>query len=405
VQRTRLLQILGFVIVPMLSIASPLLAIPAITSRYGAAGWSAVAIGQSVGASLAVIVELGWGLTGPQRVARQSRKARQQTLAISLTTKLLVLVPLVVIAACASFLLSPSFRLEAAAVAVGATAYGLNSTWYFIGTGSSIKLLLSDAVPRLLCVAASAFLVFAGGALLVYPAVGVILPIVVSTVSVIHIERVSTRQLHGLNMRRLVKTVAAQGTALGGRALSAVYMSLPITLVSLVAPPAVPIFSAIERLQRIYLQVLAAAPNVMQKWVGQSKGLRRKYRRAAKSVTYNAALGLLAGAGFTLVAPVMSTIVFAASIQIPMEYAAISGVLIFIVCTSRASGSIALVAVGQVRAILISAAVGALVGVPSILVAARMFGVPGALIGEVLAEVIVLLIQLRALRKHSAPPR
>lgn len=404
-QRARLVQILGFVIVPMLSIASPLLAIPAITSRFGASGWAAVAIGQSIGASLAVIVELGWGLTGPQRVARQDRPSRQKTLAVSLATKSIVLVPLMVVAAVSSFFLSQDFRYESAAVAVGAAAYGMNSTWYFIGTGSSTKLLLSDAVPRLLCVAASAILIFAGSPLLIYPAVGVVLPIVVSITIVLYVEHINCQHLHGMTAPRLVKVIAAQSTALGGRALSAIYMSLPVTLVSLVAPSAVPVFSAIERLQRIYLQILAAAPNVMQKWVGQSQGSRRRYRRAAKSVTYNALIGLFAGVAFTLVAPIMSSVIFASSIRIPAEYAAISGILIFVVCTSRASGSIALVALGRIKVIMISAAAGAAVGVPGILVGTYLLNVPGALIGEVVAEIVVLLIQLIELRKHRNNPQ
>ena len=394
-----MVRILGFVVVPMLSIASPLLAIPAITSQYGAAGWSAVAVGQSVGASVAVILELGWGLTGPQRVARQSRRNRQQTLAMSICTKLAVLTPLVALASSVSFGLSHTFRWEAAAVAAGATAYGLNSSWYFIGIGSSVKLLLCDAVPRLFFVTLSAVLIFAGGELALYPLVGILLPIVVSAFLVIRTEELQVSHLRGMTSRRLTRVLNSQATALGGRALSAIYMSLPIALVSLVAPGAVAVFSAIERLQRIYLQVLAAAPNIMQKWVGQSVGSRRKSSRAKKSVFYSAILGVVAGLGFTVVAPTMADVIFASTVTIPLEYAALSGVLIFVVSVSRASGSIALVAFGRIHTIFVSAVAGVAVGVPSILLGARLLGPPGALIGEVLAEVVVLTIQLRQMRK------
>lgn len=394
-----MVRILGFVVVPMLSIASPLLAIPAITSQYGAAGWSAVAVGQSVGASVAVILELGWGLTGPQRVARQSRRNRQRTLAISIWTKLAVVTPLVALASSVSFGLSNEFRWEASAVAAGATAYGLNSNWYFIGIGSSVKLLLCDAVPRLFFVTLSAVLIFAGGELALYPLVGILLPIVISAFLVVRTEELQVSHFRGLTSRRLARVLSSQGTALGGRALSAIYMSLPIALVSLAAPGAVAVFSAIERLQRIYLQVLAAAPNIMQKWVGQSVGSRRKYRRAKKSVFYSATLGVVAGLGFTVVAPTMANIIFASTVTIPVEYAALSGILIFVVSVSRASGSIALVAFGRIQTVFVSAVAGAAVGVPSILLGAKLLGPPGALIGEVLAEVVVLGIQLRQMRK------
>lgn len=396
-----MVQILGFVVVPMLSIASPLLAIPAITSQYGAVGWSAVAIGQSVGASFAVILELGWGLTGPQRIARQGPRNRQQTLAMAMSTKFALVTPLVVLASTISFHLSSGFQWEAAAVAAGATAYALNSSWYFIGTGSSVKLLFCDAVPRLVCVASSALLIFAGGELALYPFVGILLPIVVSGLLVIQVEKIQLTHLRGMTPRRQVLIVASQSTALGARALSAIYMSLPITLVSLVAPNAVAVFSAIERLQRIFLQVLAAVPNVMQKWVGQSLGSRRKYRRAKKSVFYNAMLGIVAGLGFTLIAPTMARFIFADAISVPIEYAAFSGLLIFSVCMSRATGTIALVAFGRVNAVLASAAAGVIVGVPSILLGAKLLGTTGALMGEVLAELVVLSMQLRAMRRNK----
>ncbi|WP_344000869.1 hypothetical protein [Pseudarthrobacter sulfonivorans] len=385
----------------MLSIASPLLAIPAITSQFGAAGWSAVAVGQSVGASFAVILELGWGLTGPQRVARQSQRNRQQTLAIAISTKLAIVAPLVALASAASFYLSADFRWEAAAVAAGATAFGLNSTWYFIGTGSSAKLLYCDAVPRLLCVTVSAILIFAGGELALYPLIGIILPIGVSGLLVIYAEQLRLSHLRGMTLRRLGLVVASQSSALSARALSAIYMSLPITLVSFVAPGAVAVFSAIERLQRIYLQVLTAVPNIMQKWVGQSYGQRRKIRRAKKSIFYNAMIGLAAGIGFTVVAPTMADIIFASTIKVPIEFTALSGVLIFIVSVSRASGSIALVAFGRINTVFVSAAAGTAVGVPSILLGAKFLGAPGALAGEVLAELVVLAIQLREIRRYK----
>ncbi|WP_156507384.1 hypothetical protein [Arthrobacter sp. OY3WO11] len=351
-----------------------------------------------MGASFAVILELGWGLTGPQRIARQSLRNRQQTLAVALSTKFVLIVPLVAAASIVSYNLSSQYRWEAAAVAAGSTAYALNSTWYFIGTGSSAKILYCDAIPRLFGVAIAAILIFAGGELVLYPVIGILLPICVSGFLVIRSEDIKLSHLKGMSVRRLQFVVASQSSALGARSLSAIYMSLPITLVSLVAPGAVAVFSAIERLQRIYLQVLAAVPNVMQKWVGQSLGGRRKIRRAKKSVLYNAVMGFVAGSGFTVAAPIMAEIVFSSTIKISLEYAAISGVLIFIVCTSRATGSIALVAFNRVNAVFLSAAAGVTVGIPGILLGARFFGPPGALIGEVLAELTVLCIQMRAMR-------
>ena len=60
---------------PALSAVTPLIAIPAITSTAGARGWEAYALGLSIGSAACVIIELGWPLTGPQRVAAEPRVA------------------------------------------------------------------------------------------------------------------------------------------------------------------------------------------------------------------------------------------------------------------------------------------------------------------------------------------
>ena len=55
-----------FAVIPTIGIASPYLALPALTQAFGADGWASVAVGQSIGLAVSVPVELGWGLVGPQ---------------------------------------------------------------------------------------------------------------------------------------------------------------------------------------------------------------------------------------------------------------------------------------------------------------------------------------------------
>jgi hypothetical protein len=51
---------------------------------------------------------------------------------------------------------------------------------------------------------------------------------------------------------------------------------------------------------------------------------------------------------------------------------------------------------------MVSAAAGAAVGIPSILLGAKFLGTIGALSGEVLAEVVVLIIQIIAIKTKTA---
>jgi hypothetical protein len=66
---------------------------------------------------------------------------------------------------------------------------------------------------------------------------------------------------------------------------------------------------------------------------------------------------------------------------------------------SRATGGLALVALQRVDAIALSATVGAIVGVPAILLGAWGLGALGAVLGEIAAESSVLVVQLHALRR------
>lgn len=393
----RFAKLSGLVIVPMFGLVSPLLVIPAMTSRFGADAWVAVALGQSIGGAASVVVELGWGLNGPQRVARQGRAFSQQTLAVSIITKLVVLVPLGALAFFIALQLAPAFSLESGLVAVGASTLGLSCSWFFIGTRRVGRLLLADAVPRLVCAVISALVILSGGALWTFALIGMLIPSALTVFLALLVNRVSFSQLRTYSVRRVFRLIRLQGAALSGRALSAIYIALPVTIVTLAAPAAVPVFAAAERLQRMYLQLLGAFPNMMQGWVGSPGDGGIRMARIRSALLYNALLGLVAGVMFTFAAPIAATYVFSGVAAIPFEVSCIGGILVLLVCTSRATGGLALVSLRRVDVIAWSALSGVVVGVPAIFVFATWLGPLGGLIGEVLAELFVLGVQLAGL--------
>lgn len=378
----------------MASIASPLLALPAVTSKYGTAAWVAVAVGQSVGGAVAVVVELAWSLTGPQRMARLGEEAGRRVLALSLLSKLVLFVPLSVVAAAVSAQLSMAHGGTAALVAVGTTAAGLTSIWYYIGRGSVMKIFATDAFPRLFCVSGAAALILLDAPLWTYPVVGIILPSAVSVAATLFTERIGLVYFRRISFCRIWFVIRVQSVGMSGRALSGVYIALPVAIVSMVAPNAVAVFAAAERLQRICLQILDAIPSVMQRWVGSASDRQQRHARIKRAILYNALVGLVAGVGFALGAPLVSRYVFAGSVDLPLEITVISGVLVFVVCISKATGNLALVALNRVKVITLSALAGAVVGIPAILVGAVVKGAGGALLAEVIAELIVVTIQV-----------
>lgn len=386
----------------MAGFITPLVALPAITARFGLSAWAAIAIGQSIGAASAVFVELGWGLNGPQRVARASRRYQRQYLALSLVTKSLALAPCCVISGAAAYLLAFDFRLEAALIAAGTTAGSLSSAWYYIGVRSSRRLLLADVVPKVGFVLLSAILIAQGGPLIIYPLLGMLAPAALITLLAILTERLDGPVLMRFSGPRVRQLMKLQGVALRARTVSSLYIALPVTLVSIANPQATAVFAGAERLQRLALQVLIAVPNFMQNWVGASPEVTVRRQRAQQSIWINAIIGFIAGGSYTLIAPIAAGFVFSGTISLSYELASLSGLLIFIICTSRATGGIALVSMRNIKAIARSSALGAAIGVPLIYYGGLLFGVFGALAAEIVAETVVLAYQLRAVRRKSS---
>lgn len=390
--------------IPVLAAGSPLVALPSITSHFGKDAWAAVAIGQSIGAALATLVELGWGLNGPQRVARMSPKNSYQAIVVSAQAKLLVLAPALVISAAFAFVLAPSHRGDAAAVAVAAVSAALSVSWFYLGKSRPWTIVASDAVPRLIFLVAASVLIARGAPLLTYPILGILSPSLIAPLIGVAIARPTSSQRSSslLSFRRLLRVINAQLSALSARAASAAYIALPVTLVSIGAPATVPVFAAGERLMRIGLSAISIVPNAMQGWVGSTADRNSRNRRVRISILLNSGFGLVAAILFGTLAPWVSGILFSGVATVPPSIAWLFALVVLIVTVSRATGGLALVAQNKVRAVALSAVAGAVVGVPAILVLSHLLGMAGGVLGEIAAESAVLFVQLRFMSKDRS---
>lgn len=389
----------AFLAVPALGALAPFLALPAITAHFRASGWAAVAAGQSWGMALSIVVELGWALVGPQRVARLPLPQARRVLVVASRTKWLVVLPIAAIAAVVAAMTAPASPTIAALSAVGSAATGLTCVWYFIGRNRPLAILLTDTAPRVAAVVASAFLIDIGFGLWCYPVIGLLLPSLASPPLGVIMAGASSSTVRAFGRRaggprRLVAVIWGQRAAVSGRGISAVYIGLPVALVGWFAPAAVAVFAAAERLMRMGLNLLSAIPNSMQAWVGAGTDLRMRIARARRAMVINAALGAVAGAVFVTLAPPVSRLVFSGVATIPTSVAVVNAGVCFLVCTSRATGGIGLVVLHRIRIIAISAAAGAVVGVPAIILLGRAYGAIGGVTGELLAESVVLIVQL-----------
>lgn len=377
---------------------TPLMMLPAISYTYGATAWGAIALGQSIGGGGAVLVELGWGLTGPQLVAGSESPARRRFYETALRTKVVTVVPVSALCGGIAVVLAPAHALECAAMAVATSAYGLTVAWYFIGIGSASGILLLDVLPKVLGTAMGSLGLILGYPLFFLP-LCLLIAVVAGPAAGLIVVRRSCRHSEG-RVESLWQSLRLQVMAIVARGLSAVYITLPITLVAVAAPALVPTFAAIERLLRLALVALQAIPNVLQAWLGSAPDIATRDERARRAIMWNVVLGVTAGSVFALLTPPVGGLLFDRTIHFDPLSCAIGGLIILVACTSRATGSLGLVSINRIDVLAWAAGIAAVLGIALIPTLSAIWGVPGGFVGELVSESVNLAIQYFVLRRH-----
>ncbi|MBN9632471.1 MAG: oligosaccharide flippase family protein [Actinobacteria bacterium] len=389
--------LIGYLAVPVLNAVSPLIALPAITSTHGAGAWAAIAIGQSLGSTAGVLIELGWGLSGSQRVARMSARNRGRVFATSLVTKGIVAVPVLALALPIAFVLTPAFGGIAALIALASGLAALGAGWIFIGMMRPRLFLVTEVLPRTVLVAASAVAISAGLPLVLYP-LALLVAALSPPVAAALVLGTRPADFRALGPRRLRAVIRMQGHALSTNIFSSIYLSLGTTVATLGSVNATLLYASADRLKRMVQQVVLTQQYVLKGWVGREVDPSRRIARAVRATLLTALVGVLCGIAFAFAAPLAADFVFSGTVDIPPLAAAIAGANLAVVCTSMATGAVLLVTLGRVGAIARSAAVGAVIGLPAIFVGALLWQGTGALAGQLLAEVAVIAVQLAAIR-------
>lgn len=397
----RLVKLVAFLVIPGLNAVTPLIAIPAITATHGVEGWEAYALGMSIGSSAAVVVELGWPLTGPQRVAAQRGGERWATFVSSVRTRLLAFLLVAPLATIAGVLLARTAQVDevstTALMSLASVSVGLSGNWYFIGTSRPMRILGSEALPRALLITAGSVAVLAGARLETVP-LFYLLSAIFSLVAGTLIARADRESRVRFTLAEDWRVIRSQFAAMGVRTAGALYTALPITLVGVFAPSALAAFAAVERLMRMWLSLLQAVPNMLQNWLGSAAGPDERRYRATRSILISGGVGVFAGALLAVGMPLIAPLLFQGAVDVPWSLAVLSSIVVVLVCISRASGALALVAYRRVPALTISTSIGAVVGVSTISILAAIGGAAGAFVGEIIAGVVVAAIELLVLR-------
>lgn len=389
--RAELLRRLGaFGALPVLSALSPLVALPILARLATIDEWSAIAIGQSVGAIGAIALSAGWSVTGAAIAAQASELGRRDLLVESLGSRLTSATVAVPVAAGAAYAIADGSPL-AALSAIAMTLTGFSIAWYAVGTGQARALAVVETIPRVAVNIGAAAVAEAFHQIVIYPiATGAI-----ALVPVVGYYLAMTRDVRPAGwIWQGWHRIRANAAATAAEIVAAAYSMGATAIVGLAANASVVAhFNVGYRLASLGSIAIAAVSNSLQGWTAEARGdqFRRRIRLAAWALLAVGVAGLI---GLALLGPWMARVLFGESLAPSREILAWLGAFFLIWSLETLTGRLILAARGRTRTLLVTTAAGSVVGIGLIYLLGRWHGATGAAAGLTLALGLIVLLQM-----------
>lgn len=387
----------GFMSSTAITAAAGVVSLPMLIAGLGTEAWSSVAVAQSIGAVGAILVGLGWAVTGPTEVAQLNNRGRKAYLEESLRVR--GVAAIVIGTVCVVIeLMKHSGGLDLALVSLAAALVGLGGQWYFYGSGNPRGLFLCDTLPRsvaLLLGAASVLLTKEIISFAILQMLGALLPIALLALKLR--RRPESEDGRGIDYEQTHwrDQIAATVTALSG----SVYLTLPVALLAVSAPSAVAPFALADRLARVARLAISPMTQTLQGWVssagGKDAGTREKTAFLVSSLW-----GTIVALCFTIGAALFASVVSGGEIRLTWTLAALIGATLVATAISQTTGTIGLILRGRAVWLAASAIVGGIVACPLLLILPRYMGAEGGALAVLTAEAAVLCVQFIALTRR-----
>jgi len=403
---TVLRRLTGFTVLPLLSLVTPFLLMPVIARIAGAQGWSSVVAGQAVGTFGATVVFWGWNVVGPVQVSRAVQGTeRAGVYAASLRTRLTLLVVVVPAVVVITVLVAaPGFRGVSAAMAAATALLGLSPAWYGIGVGQPLLLLWYDTLPRFAAAVLGTPVVLLTRQIWAYPvllALTTALGLVAFQRRVVRGSPWSPRPL-----RRTVRELREQGGTAGINLTATAYASTPVPIATWALPEgASSRLASADTVYRLGLFTVTAMGNAFQGWTLEPGPVARRRRHRA-ALGSHAGLGVAGAAIFAALGPWVTGLLFGGGVAATREVCVAYGLSFLFISASSPLIRNLLIPAGRTRLVLGWTATSAVVGLATMVAAARADWAAGVAFGMALSEaalfVGLLAPALRVLRDEPA---
>jgi O-antigen/teichoic acid export membrane protein len=407
-------RLMSFALTTGLSTVVGLVAVPIIIAGAGPELWGIQAAVQTAATLFGVFVAFGWGTTGAAEIAGLTPDRRPQEYLNSLVSRayLLVLVyPVMVVVMGA---LNPQHLVL---VAVGSAAFLMpfvGASWYFIGEARPARLFWLDGFPQTLGIAVSVGVMLLSRDLVAVLATQLIFNACAVVASARHIIRTSTKRLHvDLGVREAFRRLRHQRHAVATSATAGLYVSMPLLILNAVTPSTLSLYAMGDKLFRFGLTAFAPILQLIQGWLpeGGPENLRHRIIQAARLTPV---IALAGGAAIALLGPWAASFLSAHRIDFGLSLSVPFGIAFSAVAITQVIGLACLVQLHATRALARSTLVGALCGLPLIVVGAVTTGSVGVAWALAVSELAVLVYQYGAMARRlrdrlsqlqAAPPR
>jgi hypothetical protein len=384
-----------------------LITIPIVIAVAGADPWASMATGQSIGNSIGVLVAFGWALTGPASIAMALPERRPGLFLDSLFSRGAILLPLILVQALVTMAIVPHAKFVAFVAGLGMTLAGVSANWYFTGESRPGRFLFLDTVPRVLGTVAGLLLVVLTDKLLFFALAqlaGSLLALGVSSYVILRGQHLDFRE--AARWRNIVARLAEQRHGVVATGLYAGLTPAILGIVALTAPASLPLFVLADRLSKFVGMATAPLIQVFQGWVPAASGAEL-LRRISLSARITVALGLLAGAVYAALLPLFSELLTHDQVAVDVSSAIAFGCVASSWVISPYLTNVALMAVGRVRVIALSASVGVPLTL-ALLASAELFGLaefaPWAIVIGNTVGMIWLTVALRQAMSRPLEP-
>lgn len=358
--------------------ASTILVLPLISSRFGPDGWSAVGLGQSLGAFLSVIAGLAWQVVGAQHVASSDKEQRSVIYAESLKSRGFMFAILLLPAALLCLFLAPAHKWECVAFMVGTGLNCLNASWFFAGTGQPRYVIRNEGMVRLVGYLMSIPAIMLTGSLWSYAAILIITGSVMATANARSIFVLSSRQVWSLT--RSTKSIIREHLqGMVSRGFSAGQQYLGIMMVSIFMPQGLPVFTALDNMQKSVSNATSFYPQAFAWWVGSPSVIADRNHRVRSITLVSLGMGIMVFAGWAVLGPFLIDILYQGEVEVPYALQLLAAMGMATFTTSRALGQLSLVPLGLQSVVYRGVTVCAVVGLPAMVVGLWFGGVGGAL--------------------------